>query len=400
MSRPRADGKRSALFYWVYGFWLVVALIDTASNATTLFGVPLQPLTVASTGLLTAYALIRALGARFVPLELAGYFLCFILGLYALTASDFAAPLILILFLVAAKGADPERVARTTLVGTVIGLVLVFASYSAGLAHDVVIRRIDGGIDRHSFGFIHPNTLAAVLFNALMAWYLLYNRSTRLRYKLPLAGFVVFNSLFLDSRSTIFLGILLIVVWFGGRRGILFLGRHVTASLWVLLLVLVGALYLTMSFDPKIEWHSWFDSLFSARFALGKAYTDTYGLGLVGQEVQLGKISDPTLLARLEGSRGTVDAGYLHLALRAGLIVAACFTGALFVTFRRLARNGDVALAVCVALVILSGLFETTVFSVLYAFPLLAVGMVRWEEGSRWERGLQRQVPAAAGKRD
>lgn len=392
MTSARKGADAAGLFYWVYGAWLVVALLDTASNATTLFGLPLRPLAAASAGLLGLYALIRAFQVRFALVEMAGYFVGFSLGLYSWVASGFVTPLILILFLVAAKGAEPSKVALVTLIGTAIGSALIFASYSLGFANDVVIQRAPGEIDRHSFGFIHPNTLGAVLLNASMAWYMLYSGSTRLRYKLLVGAILVFNGLFLDSRSTALLGTLLILIWIGGRRLSEAICRHAGRSQWVLFLILISSLILTVSFDPRNEVHSWLDSLFSGRFALGKAYIDTYGLGPVGQEIQLGEISDWQLLSQLEGSRGTVDVGYLYLALRAGVIVAVGFIVGLFATFRHFARKGHVAFAICVALVILSGLFETTVFSVQYAFPLLGIGMARWQDGSRTGHPLPQRL--------
>lgn len=266
------------------------------------------------------------------------------------------------IMLVASKGASFNKVALIQTIIIVVGVILGFVLYKAGLLLDDSALRVDGdptSLMRHSVGFKHPNMLATLVLFAICAFSAYKGMSISVLHLLifSLLGILVY---FVTGSRTasgmIFVFVLLCALW-----RIKKLRLVIAAAVAIVLVLGIGlSLYLMVNFKWTVPWHEMVNNLLTQRCYLMNQYYEMYGMTLFGAG-----FAPP--------SNMPLDNAYARLLLQNGVIPFVVMMGLIVTCFvRGIRKERTLPYLLIFCFLCCFGLMEYYVFSILN-FSLLFI---------------------------
>lgn len=255
---------------------------------------------------------------------------------------------------------DRDRMVKALLISFFIAVSSIFILHFLELLPEISISR-DGNV-RYALGFIHPNTLGfIVLFVCIL--YILKNRI------LNTWGYIFFLlcSLFCffvpNSYTSSFLIILLLVMTFFAnflkkanlnniQKKIIFCSCIIFLFSVVLLTYLIAYFEFCKNFIESLPGALW------ARFWMGKAAMEQYGLSLFGQSIYI-------------DNSFTVDCVYFYVPISFGFVCSFLYLIMLVYSIKKSISDSNYELLAIFILMILYGISEVVVFSPLFMFVFL-----------------------------
>ena len=267
-------------------------------------------------------------------------------------------------FVYVARDIPFKRIARFILVEMSVLVAFVVVGVFLGIVYDVTYDVPSRGL-RHSLGFSHPNTPAALSFCIACLW--TYVRGSKFSW-VDVAGVMAFACivyLVTYSRTALVLTILLLVAmalarilprrWFTTR----FVKLAVIGSI---LFIAVGAIVLSACYDPNVEWMSLLNKLFSGRLSWGHDALVQLGAPPFGQSTSALKRSsfDRYTLQWRDNTQGlVVDDLYVQLVVFFGWVFLAAVLAICTASMARLYQEGRLRVLAILILFALYGVFET-----------------------------------------
>ncbi|MDO4291395.1 MAG: hypothetical protein Q4C41_09235 [Eggerthellaceae bacterium] len=310
----------------------------------------------------------------------------------------------LALFVVCGEGVRLRPLAAISLVMSLTTVLVATSLASMGFVEDVVSSR--AGVVRHAMGFSHPNSLGLYLLSACVSFSVLRFGKNPLPDILLIGVADAVNLAVADSRSTVllsFVQVLLLLVFYTVKsergRGVARAG--ICAGV---LAVFALSMYLMVAYDASSGWQSSLNQLLSGRLNLAHSYYEMQPLTLFGSSFEG---FEPIYWENGEPVAFLVDNAWCHLVLRYGVVPTACLLTGMFLLFKRLVtrRRWD-ALLFGLTLMAVYGFTETYGIRIECNYFLFALGAellygpraARGAQSGRnkaWE-GLPAKPPAAA----
>jgi len=192
-----------------------------------------------------------------------------------------------------------------------------------------------------SFGFVHPNTLGALLFSALAAMtYACWHSKT---WPVPVALSAIaalFSYCLLSSRASAIILVLLTLCGLAGHIPFLQKNPHAPKRLFLVVLVMVPAIMLaiivlsSMSFDSSNSLFSMLDKMTNGRLHYGhQYYAANGGFTLVGRELHYVSSYHNCL------SFTNIDSGFCYLLFVNGLLSLLALAAIYIAAVIKLARK-------------------------------------------------------------
>ena len=232
------------------------------------------------------------------------------------------------LFAVASKKADIKRVIRMIYRALQILIPTIVILSLFGVLDNYVIYR-EGGLQRYSLGFSHPNTLGQYIYTLMGChFYLRFDRLKWWDYILAL-GAAIFCYVVPNSQTAIVLLFLLVAVTLVYK-----LSQTISKEKIVLYSLLIGAFacnaisVILSNIDlSKYPVLSLFDNAISSRFSICNHDIDVCGLTWFGQEVN---VLSSEVFSKLGISYAhvvvTLDNSYIAILLKYGIVMFAVFS--------------------------------------------------------------------------
>lgn len=254
-------------------------------------------------------------------------------------------------------------------------IVILLLCHFIGLTEDISYTWSYGV--GHAIGMAHPNNFAALIMNAVFLGVFLYMQEKTYQAAILLIGMAGILYNITVSRTVVILMItlaLLLMVYSIIKK------LHIA---WVLNLlrlsllgVFAGSIYL-MIFYNRLSTDFISDTNFWARFSQGYLIYKQYGIHLFGNKIHFVKMSEAVL-----GKNAVIlDNGYMSLLLYYGSIATILFLGCLIYFMHRVMKNKNYILFMIIALFLLAGLMEKTVYTIQYNFTLVGMFCMMQNEG-------------------
>lgn len=231
-----------------------------------------------------------------------------------------------------------------------------------------------GGRERYGLGFKYATYLPALAFSCIVLYG--YVHADKLGFPYLIAGIICETILFYltDARFLCPLGILATFVF------VLIMRHKEDAMSFLKYVPLVFALFpllsycIAIAYNPGNEVLYQLNSLFSSRLQLSHKAIETWGIGLLGADVETGVITWQYGIAVLPEEVNVVDSSYVSSLINYGILVTVYFLMGYALTAVLAYRNGDAALLAALLMVSIMGLFEPRLLVLEYNPLILSMG--------------------------
>lgn len=219
---------------------------------------------------------------------------------------------IIALFLLSASvDKDDERLMTAIFYFKLIVAILVLFAYNSHIISDMTMYRADKDLIRHSYGFLHPNSLGRYLVTLLFDFSLIRkSRKVGAGLVMLLASLLIFA--ITDSRTTLFATGSIIFCYFLKP---LLLKYQVSGSVIIPLVIVMFSLGLGLPYfyngDSTI--YATLNHLFSGRLAIGHLYLQHFGVDWLPRNI-------PTS-TEINGLVMYDDSFYIDSLLRQGIFL-------------------------------------------------------------------------------
>lgn len=367
MALPRWE----ILFYLAFICYLLWQGLSRTTFESFLF-IPMQTAKLLFQGafvvLLAASFLLQArpIGDTVLFVVLAAIFL-----VSALTCGDRD---LLLAFLVVAVGRDASvrKVAAIVFVFYLLLLIVTMTSAAFGLVDVRYAALTDGRAGRHSWGFTHPNTLAATALLICMAWfYVRFPRIALCDMAVWLPALIISNFVAQSRTSTSVLILLIVLTHLFQRLQGCGMDRIMGAiALVVGLILILVSIYFMASYDSSVEWQVKLNSVLTGRLGFAHDYFEQYPPHLFGTSFS----EAPIRLEELGySSRLVVDNSYARLIILYGYIPAIIwFVAFIMLCAKRILNRNIDYLFLCFFIMIVFGFAESATLSITSNFTLVA----------------------------
>ena len=216
------------------------------------------------------------------------------------------------LFLLSASvDKDDERLMTAIFYFKLIVAILVLFAYNSHIISDMTMYRVDKDLIRHSYGFMHPNSLGMYLVGLLFDFSLVRKRrKARAGLVMLLVSLLIFA--ITDSRTTFLIAGVIILCYFLKP---LLLKYQVSGSVIIPLVIVMFGLGLGLPYfyngDSTI--YATLNHLFSGRLNIGHTYLQHFGVDWLPRNI-------PTF-TEINGHPMYDDSFYIDSLLRQGIFL-------------------------------------------------------------------------------
>ena len=211
--------------------------------------------------------------------------LTIIIFLSLIKTDDMTTTLFLLIVLIASNNTNFERVIKNIFLIESVSFVFILLSCKIGIIEDYTIRRELGEEYRHSFGFIHPNTLMLSFFSIVILYLYCQKDKINLIKTLVLFVFSLVIFYYTDSRMGLVALILVLTMnYIFKYKGRIILAKYGKILSWSIVFFAVLSVIMTVLY-PTVDM-SKLNELLSNRILLQYRALDRYGITLFGQEIE------------------------------------------------------------------------------------------------------------------
>ncbi|UQS81714.1 hypothetical protein MOO45_05800 [Bombilactobacillus folatiphilus] len=347
-------------FYGIYLFWYILLLMSNLNLATKI-QMPFFTISIVFSGL---FLMFQAYSLSELLTLILGLTLAVVVSLTSHTIVFIT----LVMFVFSAKGVYLSDFIRVDFWVRCMAILTVIFFWKINLIPNMQVIR-DGQL-RSSLGFLHPNTLGALLVIICGEIYFLYGtKQTWLSHLLTL-GLILLDHLVLDSRSAE------IGLW------CLLIGHVILYSRWTTVraqvtkffkwlgylgpwLFLVGSTVLIVKFNAANAYFSRLNELFSQRLAYMNYVSTYYPIKFWGQFIPNGPDSYQNV------ARQTIDNSYFSMLERTGLLATVIFIIYLLMLTQKFAQHHLTSLIILTITFCLISLMESRLNYFQYTIVLL-----------------------------
>lgn len=280
---------------------------------------------------------------------------------------------LLLAFLVVAVGRDASvrNVAAIVFVFYLLLLIVTMASAAFGLIDVRYAALTDGRTGRSSWGFTHPNTLAATVLLICMAWfYVRFPRIALSDMAVWLPALIITNFVAQSRTSTLVLILLIALTYLFQRLRGRGLDRLIgVTALAVGLVLILASIYFMAMYDSSVEWQIKLNNVLTGRLGFAHDYFEQYPPHLLGTSFA----EAPIRLEELGySSRLVVDNSYARLIILYGYIPALIwFVAFIMLCVKRILNQNIDYLFICFFIMIVLGFAESATLSITSNFTLI-----------------------------
>lgn len=306
---------------------------------TTMFTVPSLVTMLCSlvTGLLLVTKMLFF--ERYSLERLIGVGLLLLLAVMSMIMSGDILIVLLMLFIINARGIEFENIIRLHLITVMPLLLIAMVAAFCGVIPSLQYDTVDG--IRNSFGIVYPTDFAAhVLYMVLEIMYISRRRITIVHYAtcIILAAFLYVECY--AKLDTICLLLIAIGFWWAGlfdtqlrqiRKQPIdaFVSSHLplngVVGIIVMPITAIVMYILTIGYAADSPFYEFVVENFrtlNMRFKMGAQAIDNYGLSIFGKHIEFVGYGGSTNVDAVLDTYNFVDCSYLNIALRFGLIIA------------------------------------------------------------------------------
>lgn len=260
------------------------------------------------------------------------------------------------------------------LAGVISTILLCFI----GITKDFIMYRIDQTTNmmeiRHSLGFIHPNTLSGHLFIIVAAYIYLRNKQLKIIESIILFGIIYIVADITGSRTAII--VIFIMLLFLNLDKIFGLTNKKIVKLTLIYSVLICtivSLILIVLYEYDFELINKINEIFTGRIKSARYFFDTYGLSLLGQDVNLVSIIE---FQQTSEQMRILDNLYMSLAIRSGIIFLSIYNLLYFKLNKLLVENGCWYEVIIIFGITIYGFVEKIAISPELNFTSILIGLI------------------------
>ena len=230
------------------------------------------------------------------------------------------------------------------------------------------------GVDRCSFGFVHPNMFAMYVFHLILMWVWLNDQKIKNKHIIGIAAIASVVYFFTKTRTSFLITIILCLLLILTRtekkevKKLLATGAKYIMPLMSVVTIGLSITYRNGNFLSKIA-----DQLLNARIRLGGYAFENYGMTLFGQDLTGMEVTWDDFWGLTEH---TFDNIYTAAAMNDGLIWLILIAAA----FYKLAQKENIKINLCLIMWSLYGVTEVHGLNALMCFPILLVVLLYSEE--------------------
>ena len=242
-----------------------------------------------------------------------------------------------IVFFIASKNIEIQRFIRFDFHLRLGIIVTIFSLFLLGILDDSLLIR--GDLVKHSFGWLHPNTLASNVIIVLLDYlYIKWNTLKLSNWAIILATLFLLNKYVAARTTLISFSIILVWVFITHRKKINFASNKVViflvSNIYIIGILLSFALVYYYNLHTPLG--ASINKLLTYRLFFSSSYAAEYGFPLFGQEIY----SVSSVTARLSGTTYSgVDMSYILLPIQYGVIYTIGFIGLFTFIAHRLVQN-------------------------------------------------------------
>ena len=247
-------------------------------------------------------------------------------------------------------------------------VVIVF--YLLGFTDNYIMTRTDGTI-RTSMGFDHPNTLGAFAFLFCAELFMLQKKRPRWYQIILMIMLVLIADQFSDSRTSLACSIVIIIVslYSESVKKILSL-KFARLICYLFFPLMTGISYILTILYDRGSWLAYtLNYIVSYRIKFSSQFLDTYGISLLGNNIEL-------ISSKQQTSTWVLDNSYMYILIRFGLIAWLFMCLAYYLIFRWIFEKKKYQYVVPIIAIQILGLMSVCLTSMKYNVFILLIGNV------------------------
>lgn len=378
------DNKRYIvkLFWFIFHISLFIMILNNTLNNTYLqsfLGVPMgdyQKITQIICLVLLLVALM--INYRIKKSQLLIIFVIFFLLIKVYFSIKDINILNNIFFVLAFSRLEYKKVARVIYIFEAFCLVLVLSLCAIGILENVTFVRL--GVERHSLGFVHPNTLATMVLKIMIPY--IYYKYDKFKNRNFIAWVIIAIVVYLITNSRICINIMLLLL-----VSIIYLkinNKAFTSSIskafyiWIvpglsIICISLGKIY---SEDYGNVLLTYLDGLFQGRIYYMSYFYKNYELSLFGQSIETVSLKD----AQSGGLQWLgLDNSYMMMFVKYGIVFLGIFCLVYIFIGKQAWENNDKIMLICILAIALLGITESGIFFIANNFTLFYVSAVIYD---------------------
>lgn len=288
-----------------------------------------------------------------------------------------------IMFIVASKYIDFDRMIHIAYVILVVMVAFVLYLYFSGWIDEVTVYR--GLLLRHSWGFNHPNWLGIRIFQIAVMQFYIHRKKIRWWNYATIIIALIFVKKVPNCKTAFYALLIFLIMLFiysvisKFENGSIFFARGM-----IITSVLSNAISVVLSLI-NVQQHSLlraFDNAMSNRFSWCHRTIDHYGLSILGQNIEL--------MGRKLGVNVHlfyIDTAYVAILIRYGLIVYIFFSVLYIVSMWFVLKAQNYILLIIMTMYAIYGIMENSfcsmtqnIFLLSLAFPIYSITITSEED--------------------
>ena len=284
-------------------------------------------------------------------------FLLVIINLYVYVKTDNSLMLLLFLLIFASKNIDSEELIKKDIKIKIIIVIFVFLMFIMGFTTNQEFFR--EGVRRYAFGFVHPNTFAAIISSILIE--IIYiNRNKKNILLLFISIIVAFiSNYYADSRTSIIV-ILLVCMAYLFQNSILekFLNRKGTKFIiinsWLIFTII--SFIIAFLYKEQTGIGIFLDKMLSTRPRWMVRFLNTYNINLFGNKMIF---VNETQAVLLNVSKAILDNAYVKYLLQYGIVLYTVMYYLFRKLFKYAYKNKNIMLIIIEFILLFRGVSES-----------------------------------------
>lgn len=367
--------KQSDLFFIAYGVYLVITILATSMFYQYIIGTKINILLFVCVLFLLAKEIMTMNSKRYFLYEIIFSCIFIIVVLIGNITLGYNSPLYLIIFIVAARNVDFDKIARFTIVITSIVVLFIMGSALIGIIPNYIIMAQKGVVTYLGFRYsLYP---AAFCSNITMLY--LYVNRDKLKWKnifiLLIINYVIYKLTISRLMFTLCIILLMISAIYKVMRGFpkktKYLFRFSTMIYPIVMALSYG---ICKYYDPNISWMYKIDKALEGRIKLQYDVLKKYPVKLLGQNI----IWSGNAM-NVEGTRSShsyfyADNLFLNMFLMYGVIFTVLIVAFLTITMLKLYKQKQFFLLMILVLLGLHGVVDDLIQYLYYDTFLLLIG--------------------------
>ena len=271
-----------------------------------------------------------------------------------------------VFFIITSKNIDFNKFIKFDVYLKIIVVGCVILLYKLGMT-EIIIKIRENGTIRNSLGFGHPNILGAFLFSICIDIVYLNYKSYKIKHYFILILSLLTCVYICDSRATqIGIGMLIIYTVLPKIENKNF--YKILPMLPVFLAVF--SFLCSIMYNNNMEFWVILNKISSSRIKCAYDFYKFYGINLFGHLLsfygQWDKLYSLTVM----------DNAYMHVLIQYGLINFIIIISALVIAIRKMIKENNYQLVLCLSTILLYGLMESYVYQIVYTPILLYVAKI------------------------